>query len=217
MREHGDVKHGWGARAVAVAGVLGLAALVGSCSSSASSHTSSTSTPIEVSYVARSPERADLLRWTVTGDRVSGVIESRWITRSDPVDLQTASVDFNGMVHGSRLDATPEGGSTVWQGQLDHSVLILQWTSAGKQITTTFRASNIGAFDTAVQLLGEQVASASTNIANAKAADIAAATFRVKQAAIAERLAAHAAALARAEAGRKSAAKAAAHRQRPHP
>ncbi len=144
------------------------------------------------------------------------MIESRWIIPSDPVDLQAASVDFHGTLRGSQLEVEPADGSAAWQGLVDHSHLTLNWISRGTRLTTTFIASNVGGFDTAVQVLGNQVASASAQIANTKAADIAAAKSRVAQTAAAARLAAHTTAVARAAAGRQSAAKAAAHRQRPH-
>lgn len=193
-----------------------VAMLTGSCSSSVKSQASSTSGRVAVAYLAKNAKRADLLQWTVAGEQVSGVIESRWIMPSDPVDLQAGSVDFHGTLRGSQLDVKPADGSAAWQGLVDRSRLTLHWTSQGTPFTTTFLSSNVGGFDTAVQSLGDQVASAAAKIANAKAADIAAAKSRVAQTAAAARLAAHAAAAARAAAGRRSAAKAAAHRLRPH-
>ncbi len=193
-----------------------LVMLTGSCSSSVKSGGASTSGQVAVSYLAKRAERADLLRWTVAGEQVSGVIDSRWITPSDPVDLQAASVDFHGTLRGLQLEVKPADGSATWQGLVDHSQLTLHWISRGVPLTTTFLSSNVGGFDTAVQVLGDQVASASAKIASTQAADIASAKSRVAQTAAAARLAAHTAAAARAAAGRRSAAKAAAHRQRPH-
>lgn len=215
-REHRSVGRVRVSQLAPLTGVLMLALLTGSCSASVKSRASSASGQVAVSYVAKQAERADLLWWTVAGEQVSGVIESRWIVPSDPVDLQAASVDFHGTLRGSQLQVTPADGSAVWQGLVDHSHLTLHWISRGLRFTTTFLSSNIEGFDTAVQILGNQVAAASANIANTNAAEIAVAKSRVAQAAAAARLAAHTAAATRAEAGRQSAAKAAAHRQRPH-
>jgi hypothetical protein len=127
-------------------------------------------------------------------------------------------VNFNGVLQGTHLTLSPEDGSAAWSGTFDGSHLVLQWTSAGRRLTTTFLPARIGDFDTAVQVLGREVAAAAAKAADAKAAIAATRAAQAEQAKQALKAAKRAAALARAEAGRRSAAKAAAHRlQHPHP
>jgi hypothetical protein len=207
---------------VAFAGVVVLAALVAGCSSGKSqgSPVPPVSVPVRalVSYVARNSGRVDRLQWTVTGPRLSGTIDSRWFTSADPIDLQGASVTFNGTLQGTHLTLSPDDGSATWSGTFDGSHLVLQWTSSGHRLTTTFLPAGTGDFDTAVQVLSGEVAAASDKAAAAKAAVAAARAAQITQTKQALKAAKRAAALARAEAGRRSAAKAAAHRrQHPHP
>jgi hypothetical protein len=211
-----------GRRGAAFAGVAVLTAFVVGCASgkSQSSPAPTASVPVDAlaSYVARHPARVDRLQWTVTGPRLSGSIDSRWLTSADPIDLQSGSVNFNGTLQGRHLTLSPDDGSAAWSGTFEGSHLVLQWTSAGRRLTTTFLPARIGDFDAAVQVLGREVAAAAAKAADAKAAIAATRAAQAEQAKQALKAAKRAAALARAEAGRRSAAKAAAHRrQHPHP
>jgi hypothetical protein len=205
-----------------LAGVVLLAAFAGACGSGNSQSSSGPTVPVPAnaseSYLARTAARVDRLQWTVTGLRLSGSLDSRWVTSADPTDLQSGSVNFSGILQGMHLTLSPDDGSAAWSGAIDGTRLVLQWISAGRRLTTTFFAARIGDFDLAVQVLGEEVATAATRAADAAAAAAATRAAQAAQAKQAQNDAKRAAALARAEAGRLSAAKAAAHRRRhPHP
>ena len=210
------VAYRWMLQGIGPFGVLLM--VVTGCSSTGKSTppASSDTVPRPVSFVARGPERVDLLQWTASGRQVSGFVDSRWISLADAVDVQSRLVNFHGTLQGTHLAAIPDDGSGTWSGVVDTSHLMLQWTSGRTRTTTTFLAARIGDFDTAVQVLGDQAAEASTRIVDAKAAAVAAVKTRATKVAQALKAAAHAAAVARAEAGRLSAQKAAAHRQHPH-
>ncbi|HEV2644482.1 MAG TPA: hypothetical protein VGT98_17350 [Candidatus Elarobacter sp.] len=169
-----------------------------------------------MTYVAHSTQRVDLLGWTANGSRVTGYVESRWVDRADPFSVQSGWINFHGTLQGNHLVVMADGRTAPWVGTVDAAQVVLHWSAPASAITTTFVAARAGDFDSSVQLLGDEVATASSNAARARAAALAASKAQAQRAADARRAAVRAAALARAEAGRISAARAAAHRRR-HP
>ena len=195
-------------------GMVMVITLAAGCSSPWNSRAASAPAPAPrtVSYWARNADRVDLAQWTLAGQQVTGFVDSRWVNPADPFDLQSGSVNFAGTLRGTHLTAIAADGSGAWVGTIDNSRLSLLWTSGHARLKTTFVLANTADFDAAVQVLGDQVAAASARVANTNAAVVAAAKSRVVQAQQQLKTAARLAAVARADAGRRSAAKAAARR-----